>query len=101
MRDPNDAKVISQEFFISSLARCSIVSSSSGALAMIATQEHNLKMKLERIFIEVFREKITADLKSNFTSTNKKVQKRKIKKLKQREQQLEMEREQQRQQEDQ
>lgn len=43
--------------------------------------------------MEVFRDKVTQELKSNLTTTNKKVQKRKIKKLKQKEQQLERERE--------
>lgn len=42
-------------------------------------------MKLERIFVEVFRDKITQELRSNLTTTNKKVQKRKIKKLKEKE----------------
>jgi hypothetical protein len=51
-------------------------------------------MMLERIFVDTFRDKINLDLKSKFVSTNKKVQKRKIKKLKQKEQQLELEREQ-------
>ena len=50
-------------------------------------------MKLERIFVDQFRQCINSKLKSQFTTQNKKVQKRKIKKLKKKEQDQERERE--------
>ena len=50
-------------------------------------------MKLERIFVEQFRQCINSKLKSQFTTQNKKVQKRKIKKLKKKEHDQERERE--------
>ena len=46
--------------------------------------ERKLEMKLERIFVEAVREHVNFQLKSQFTTSNKKVQKRKIKKLKER-----------------
>lgn len=91
LKDSRDYKKIGSNF---SLAITS--STTGGALSFqtdLAVHESNIEMILERIFVETFRDKITQDLKSNFTSTNKKVQRRKIKKLKEREQKLENERE--------
>ena len=55
--------------------------------------ESNIQMCLERQFVDCFRERTTSQLRSQFTTTNKKLQKRKIKKIKQREQDQERERE--------
>lgn len=86
LEHPNDGKKIAEEFFFASLSRASVTTIHSyGGQATLAQQEHNIQMKLGRIFVEVFRNKITQELKSNLTTTNKKVQKRKIKKLKQKE----------------
>lgn len=94
MVHPNDGKKIAEDFFFASLSRASMTPIHSlGGQASLAQQEQNIQLKLERLFVEVFRDKVTEELKSNLTTTNKKVQKRKIKKLKQKEQQLERERE--------
>ena len=68
---------------------------------IVASQGHqslqvtgqSIFMKLERVFVDCFREMINLKLKQQFTSTNKKVQKRKIKNLKKKEQEKERERE--------
>jgi hypothetical protein len=50
-------------------------------------------MRMERIFIDTFRNMVTSKLKSQFTTANRRLQKKKIKKLKQKEQAQERERE--------
>ena len=66
---------------------------SRSGLSFLNGSSGHVDMKLERIFIDQFRQHINSKLKSQFTTQNKKVQKRKIKKLKKKEQDQERERE--------
>ena len=93
LKDPNDITNIVNDYFFAMVSSAPITTQSLTTSNILRLNENNIEMKLERIFVDSFREKITSDLKTKFTSTNKKVQKRKIKKIKQREQQLEKERE--------
>lgn len=49
-------------------------------------------MKLERLFMDQFRDHITSKLQGRYTTANKKLRKKKVRKLKKKEEQQEQER---------
>ena len=85
MKDPKSIKTIKQNIFEAQLSKA--------PKGKLSTSELIIQMKLERVFIDVFRTKTNDSLKSKFTTTNKKLQKRKMKKLKEQEMQQEKDRE--------
>jgi len=89
IKDPVDFTQMSHDFFIAMVSKGPVSIQAGGQ----DQAESNIQMCLERVFVDCFRERTTSQLRSQFTTTNKKLQKRKIKKIKQREQEQERERE--------
>ena len=91
LTSPTNVEKIGERFcFAASISKASHTSAANETWKSAESQHIN--MRLERILIEQFRFIVTSKLKSHFTTANRRLQKKKIKKLKQKEQERERER---------
>lgn len=94
--NPGDSKQIAKDFMEAVQKRAGNSASKQGFELQSSSQleqAQHIVMRMERILIDAFRNMVTSKLKSQFTTANRRLQKKKIKKLKQKEQAQERERE--------
>ena len=96
LANPSDSIQVAKDFIEAVQKRAAHSAGKQGFELQSSTQleqAQHVVMRMERIFIDAFRNMVTSKLKSQFTTANRRLQKKKIKKLKQKEQAQERERE--------
>lgn len=84
LANPVNIEQIGEQFcFSASMSKASHTTTANDSWK--SPESHHVDMRLERILIEQFRFIVTSKLKSHFTTANRRLQKKKIKKLKQKE----------------
>lgn len=61
LKDPSDTTKLVEEYFFAMVSKPPVTTQQLITKTTLKKLEKNIKMKLERVFVEVFREKIKMD----------------------------------------